>query len=243
MTTKKFIILAITAFILFLLGLYVYADDVLPCDKASPLSGQLTIGYDSRYMFRGVEVFPNHSSLLSSDLSVSLDGFTADIWGAAAGTGDYKEIDYTLSYTHSLFSDLNGTVGYIYYSYPTERIPNTQEVFVGLSLDKWEFVTPSVTYWYDFDQLQASYLEARLTGHVKVCSHFTLNPYVAASYSFRYNSPKNAFNDIEMGVSGDIILTSNLTFSPYISYGYPMDAIRDFQSQQWWGGAKLSVSF
>ena len=119
-------------------------------------------GWDSLYMFRGVNVLGNGNGLywLGADVGVSPwenGTFTAGVWygvgswwnGANAQTR-YGELDVFAEYTHT-FGDLALTAGWIYYWYPTTSQAQN-EIYFGAAYDiaiGSVTITPNTTYYYN----------------------------------------------------------------------------------------------
>ncbi|HLB73523.1 MAG TPA: hypothetical protein VJJ98_05855 [Sedimentisphaerales bacterium] len=106
--------------------------------------------YVSRYIWRGMDTYPNNHSAIQPSIDIDFygTGFGLNTWWSRAnGSGfeNSEEIDYTLYYWNSLFEDepyaTECTIGWVYYSYPDEpkRVANTQEVYASLS---WPNIWP-----------------------------------------------------------------------------------------------------
>jgi len=131
-------------------------------------------GWDSLYMFRGVNVLGNGNGLywLGADASVSPwenGTITAGVWygvgshwnGANSQTR-YGELDIFAEYTHT-FGNLSATVGWVLYWYPNGQWENQgtgegyygtaqNEIYFGLAYDielGSITITPNTTYYYN----------------------------------------------------------------------------------------------
>jgi len=131
-------------------------------------------GWDSLYMYRGVNVLGNGNGLywLGGDVSVTPwenGSITAGIWygvgshwnGANTGV-PYGELDVFLDYTHT-FGNLAASIGWVYYHYPSVQIfdaagntfqynGNQNEIYFGLAYDielGSITITPNTTYYYN----------------------------------------------------------------------------------------------
>jgi hypothetical protein len=150
-------------------------------------SADLSTGWDSLYMFRGVNVLrfdqdgnkqKYGSSLYWTQLDVSFmptenDTFTLGSWMAfGIGNTRYKEFDGIVNYAHT-FGDLEVSVGYIFYYYLnsvnyqnelTAKLAYTFNLPAGITL------VPSLTYFFnlgpDFHDFR------RGTGVVETASSF-----------------------------------------------------------------------
>jgi len=244
-----------------------FAGDVVVDGKASkevkieekaesPFTVNFSLGYDSEYIFRGVDILnfaTDDGDLVWADLNISAYGFTAGAWYAEAiHKGDdkleYSELDLYLSYTKAL-GPINLTGGYIFYLFPDNGETYTHELNIGISTSAIPFVTPSLTYYHDLEEddkdvYDGGYLEFKLASSFPiVAERVSIDPYALVSYDFEYNSADTDWNNVQVGVAIPVKLTPNITFSAYTSYSWALSAIEDFQNDELWGGAKVAFSF
>ncbi len=126
-------------------------------------------GWDSLYMFRGVNVLGNGNGIywLNAGLGIvpwENGEFTANFWygvgswwnGANTQT-TYGELDVSVGYSHS-FGPLTLSTGWIYYYFPNspdafDNIPTSQnEIYFGAAYDievGSVTLTPNTTYYYN----------------------------------------------------------------------------------------------
>ena len=159
---------------------------------------ELSTGWDSLYMFRGVNVLrfdqdgneqKYGSSLYWTQLSVSFmptenDTITLGGWMAfGIGRTQYKEFDGIVNYTHA-FGDLEVGVGYIFYYYLNSVLYQnelTASLAYTFNLPKGITLTPSLAYYFnlgpDFDDFRegtgvvetaSSFLVARLDASIPI---------------------------------------------------------------------------
>jgi hypothetical protein len=148
---------------------------------------ELSTGWDSLYMFRGVNVLrfdqdgneqKYGSSLYWTQVSVSFmptenDTITLASWMAfGIGRTNYKEFDGIVNYTHA-FGDLEVGLGYIFYYYLNSVLYQnelTASLAYTFNLPKGITLTPSVAYFFnvgpDFDDFREG------TGVVETASSF-----------------------------------------------------------------------
>lgn len=181
-------------------------------------SAALSTGWDSLYMFRGVNVISHGaygntsnygSGIYWTDLSFTWnitpnDFLTIGSW-AAFGTSNtsYKEVDIYTNYTHTI-GDLALSAGYIfYYVFPTGSDLYSHELNVKAA---YTFhvgsatITPSIAYFFNLgpDSVDSSngiakeassYLLLRVDGSVPVYKDIvSLAPWLAYGTNFQYNS-------------------------------------------------------
>lgn len=182
----------------------------------------LSTGWDSLYMFRGVNVLPGFldygSSLYWTDLSVTFnlsenDFLTIGSWVAfGIGETNYKEFDGYAAYTHT-FGNLAVSLGYTYYQIlSTTYGLYSHELSAGVAYDIAVgpvTITPGLNYFFNvgpapenrgFVEQTGSYLEARVDFNVPVYKDVVaLTPWAAFGTNFRYNltekdNPPSPFN-------------------------------------------------
>ena len=111
----------------------------------------LDISYVSRYLWLGIDSYPeNHSAIQHSiDIDLYGTGFGVNVWWLRAnrsGFENLEEIDYILYYYNSLFEGKSYATDYklswCYYNYPDEprRAGDMQEVNVTFS---WPNICPA----------------------------------------------------------------------------------------------------
>jgi hypothetical protein len=180
----------------------------------------LATGWDSLYMFRGVNVLGANqdygSSLYWTDLSFTWnitdnDFLTVGTWMAfGLGNTAYKEFDLYATYTHT-FGNLAVSFGYVFYYYLNSELYQNElnaKVAYTIELPAGITITPSVTYFFnvgpDFENFErgsgavetaSSYLLARIDGSVPLYKDIlSLAPWIGFGTSFDFNA-KNANND------------------------------------------------
>lgn len=241
-------------------------------EELPPWSGSLSTGWDSLYMFRGVNQLPGPggygSSLSWTALSLTWsptanDSFTVASWAAfGLGESDYKEIDGTLTYTRTL-GDLSLSAGYALYavlSAPGGLYSNELNVSAAYSLGLGPVtLTPGVRYDFTlgpepenggYIQSGAGYLEVRLDGEVAVCGDFLQAAgWVAAGFGFGYNfledseQPFSGADHVEMGFALPIALGPRISVSPYVAYSHTWVQLIGTRRDTFWGGVAVEISF
>lgn len=120
---------------------------------------EITTDFFSKYVWRGT--LPTDDPVWQPGISMTYENITAGIWANmdldGTFSGDFTEVDYYVDYSGSITDTLGYSVGYIYYNFPELASgSDTQEVYVGLSLDT--LLSPSVTMYYDFDAVEGYYI-------------------------------------------------------------------------------------
>ncbi len=231
----------------------------------------LSTGWDSLYMFRGVNVLRGDMSYGSgiywTDLSFTWnitdnDFLTVGSW-VAFGTQktNYKELDVYTSYTHT-FGDLAVSFGYIFYyvwASPLYSHELNAKVAYTFNLPAGITITPSLTYFFNLgpnvgeDQGIApdasSFLLARVDAGIPIYKDIiSLAPWIGFGTNFRYNSNQdghffNGANNLELGLGMPIKINDTITLYGYVAYSNQWYDLIGTRPSTFWGGAKVTFSF
>jgi hypothetical protein len=220
------------------------AKQIVTSEKAPIVSGQLSLGYDSKYIFRGVNVIPK-SGLGTSELNVQLYDFSFNVWGATGTDVRYQEIDFAVAYAKAFLNNhLTLGIGYTHYTYPSIGVRDSDEVFVYASTNILQpYITPTVTYYRSLRGIVGGYLEAKVETSYKLCNYATLKPYALVSYDLGYNvAGNNDFNNFQIGTAIEMRV-GRAKISPYVAYSIPLEALKNTQTNEFWGGVKINFEF
>jgi Bacterial protein of unknown function (Gcw_chp) len=231
--------------------------------KESPYKVSFTLGYDSQYIFRGVDI-TGDTGIAWGDVNFTAYGLNFGAWYAITPYGhNYKELDLYLSYTYD-FGPIALTAGYIFYLFPEGSPPGTDidgdgspdrntythEFNFGISSFAIPFITPSVFVYWDpnddgDDIIDGVYLEGKIKSSIPIVKDvFSIDPYALVSYSFGYNSPTDDWNNFQAGLELPFHFAKYFTISATGSVSVPFDAISDFSDDyELWGGGKINFSF
>lgn len=180
----------------------------------------LSTGWDSLYMFRGVNVLRGDlnygSGIYWTDLSFTWnitdnDFLTVGSW-VAFGTQktNYKELDVYTNYTHT-FGDLAVSFGYIFYyvwASPLYSHELNAKVAYTFNLPAGITITPSLAYYFNLgpdnttsDQgiapIASSFLSARIDAGVPIYKDIvSLTPWIAFGTNFEYNPKVESNGDL-----------------------------------------------
>ena len=187
-------------------------------EEAKPAwNASLSTGWDSLYMFRGVNVLRGSDKDYGDGLYWTGGSFTYNLtdsdsitispWQAFGMASDttYKEFDLAVNYAHTI-DKLTLGLGYTFYDVwqaadSSTYFANEISASVAYNIDLgFMSLVPSVTYYYNLgpdnsagkDYVGAvssasSYLNLRLDSSIPVTSRISLAPYVAYGINFRYN--------------------------------------------------------
>jgi hypothetical protein len=251
--TMKCLIPTITATLLFTnalayAGTAISSPTAVAADTAeSGPEFEVSLGYDTNYIFRGEELFKDTAwgqldaaFNLSSNTSLSFMG-----WYADAINADYNELD--------IHADLNVdagfaqfSAGYASYIYPrgalgdNEGIGSEDEAVLSVSKSIGK-VDLSVLAAYNFDR-EGTYFEFSAGTSIPVVSKLSLDPSVVLGYSSGYFA-QNGLTHVLLTLAAPISLTDSITLKPYIAGNIPLSVLDENQDARFFAGVALSFSF
>jgi len=154
-------------------------------------------------------------------LEISRYNFYADFWGnlgltkRQTGGSDFSEFDVTLGYKAPVKA-FELRVGLIDYLYPNTTNSETREVFFAFSYPN-PVLTPRVQYFYDFDEVNGSYLFLALEHQFAFLNQkATLTPGVSSGWGsapynkYNFKVKEDAFDDGNVYASFEYKLTDTL---------------------------------
>ncbi len=215
----------------------------------------------SKYVWRGQNVVDDW--VLQPSVGIGYKGFTASVWGNmdlhgdAVDDGELNEVDYVIDYSNTFPGQeiLAYSVGAIYYDFPNTSFPGTAEIYGGLSASVP--LSPSVTWFYDFDEADGSYFQFSVGHGVEKVAQWTTDAYcdleVGASLAYAsggyddyyFGVDDSAFNDLTLS-AGVPVTIGNWTIKPIVAYSTMIDSdIREAtgKSDNLWGGISIAVEF
>jgi len=120
---------------------------------AEELSISSTFGWESEYIFRGVQLADEY---FSPAIDLSYGDFYAGLWAALPVDSEYgNEVDFYAGYGFGLSETISADVGFTYYTYPDagsdffDSDVNTFEIYGGLSFEA--AFSPAIYVFYDLD--------------------------------------------------------------------------------------------
>lgn len=204
---------------------------------------EFTLGYDSKYMWRGLN-FLGNKGIATGDLNFSAYGLNAGVWYAEGLDTHYHEVNFYGSYGHD-FGPIALEAGYLYYYYPTDPKPNkTHEVYIAASTSVIPYITPSLAFYYDVDVYEGGYLELRFDGSFPVYKEIvSLEPWVSVAYDFDLITYGDNWNNFEVGLAVPFQITDYLSFRTYVAASFPVEELKKYEDNEVWGGASLTFTF
>jgi hypothetical protein len=224
------------------------------------VTGSAALGYNSIYEFRGVDLGSNMVEA-SAGLSTTINGFgiTASAWYATvndnANNVTPNELDLTLGITKTL-GPVTLSGGYIYYNFFDLTDFNTQEVYLGASMEVIAGISANVTAYRDFDLYDAWYFDCNLSKTFKPTSSVdivtTVGIGLADDHGLQLKSSGeklDGYQSCYAMITVPWTIRKGVTLAPYIKYvcaddelvsDYPGGVVGE---QHLIGGIKLNLTF
>ena len=211
------------------------------------LGFSLALGYDSTYVFRGLDLGDN---LVWGDISYANDfggplEFSVGAWYASTNGDDGDEFDELDVYggVSASVGAIDLSTGVIFYYFP-DVDDNTFEIYgsAGTSIGGLGL---EVYYGYDTELNGGSAYYAVSAGYsIPLGDSASLDLSAAISYGDDYNFEGTGFNNVDVRLALPIALTDAATLEPYIAGNIPIDGLDDTgEDDIVYGGVSISVSF
>jgi hypothetical protein len=232
-----------------------------PAPQDDSLGITATIGYDSSYVFRGINLADNWVSA-AIDWSLPLTNTVKLNLGASYGSsaGDsFLGIDGVsferLELAAGLTADLGGAelgLGYRWYHNMGDAdlvLDDAHEVGLTVATKVGPLNVGAGAY-YDF-QGEGWYFEVGVNTEVKVTESISLVPGASIGYHSDYTwgfdraiagNTGDGFTAVNLSLALPIKLTKTATLTPFIAWNLPIDALED-EDDQIHGGVSISVKF
>ena len=213
----------------------------LSADKvaAEDIGAEVSVGYDTDYMFRGVNL---GEDLLWSDVNVSTtltDGLDLGVGAWYANVADdagNDELDIYAGLSTSM-GDISLDLGATYYYYPDPVAgEGTLEFGVGFGTSVGPFDL-SLGLYYDID-LEAAYYE------VGAATSFDLTDTMAVDVGGALgNFDGDTLTALTFTIGVPITLSDSASLSPYVGVNIPLDDYEDEFGDDIYSGLSLTVGF
>ncbi|MDR0676271.1 MAG: hypothetical protein LBF97_04430 [Elusimicrobiota bacterium] len=238
---NKIKIISIISMIIFLSFGALFGEGLLENDIVSI---NTSVGYVSKYVPRGF--IGDKNSVIQTDFSVSLYNFTAEVFATQAlhkdDNGDVvgNEVDYILQYDRTFFENLNLSLGYAIYAYPSKETdsPDYSEIYFKASYNF--LITPSL-FFGDDPHNGWKYFEFGLSYSQSIVEKLGLD--LGATYGNNSGIKGSEGSYINLGLTINAKLTDNLTISPnvHLLSGRTKDLKKD-KDNEVYGGVSLGYS-
>lgn len=236
---------------------------------SAEIEGEVHVGYSNEYNFRFVD---QGNDLIEAgiDLATEYNGFGVsagawygswDAYGAAGAAGvNADELDVYAAASYA-FDPVTIELGYIYYYFPDTTGIDTQEVYLGASLDLPFGIGFGSTFYYDFDTYNGWYWDNAISYSFVFNDCLSLD--LAAGVAFAHGNElqgsvrptaggvapsKDGYQGYYLSAALPWSPMENLTISPYVKY---TDGDSDLQTdlngfgggEHVIGGVTVAVSF
>ena len=205
------------------------------------LGAEVSVGYDSSYIFRGVDFGDN---LIWGDVNIAMPltdtvELSLGTWYASLADSDYDELNVYGGISVDLGAFELG-LGATWYYFPTGGDDIFEPgVSLGTSVGPLDL---SLGYYYDTD-VDGSYIELAAESTIELTDTISLVPGVSVSYGDDYYGV-SGFNNVGLSLALPIALTDTATLTPYIAGSIAIDKLEDNgEDDHLYGGISLSVSF
>jgi hypothetical protein len=224
------------------------------------VTGSVAVGYNSIYEFRGVDLGSNMVEA-SANLATTYNGFgfSASAWYATvndnANNPTPNELDLTLGITKSL-GPVNLSGGYIYYYFSEQTKFNTQELYLGASMELFAGISAAATAYRDIDLFNGWYFDFNLSRTFKPSSCVdivtTVGLGLADDHGWQLKSNGNTLDGYQQWyamVSVPWTIRKGVTLAPYLRYvNADSDLVSDVPGgatgqDHLIGGLKLTIAF
>ncbi len=230
--------------------------DTAPAAEDKP-TASLSVDVLSQYIFRGV-AYSADSVVMQPTATYGYKGLSLAVWGnfdtsekLYSRHARWNETDLTFSYSREIVENLNGTVGYIWYSL-VNASDDSNEFFFGLSY-AFPWLTVGVTAYREFHAYPGWWMQIDLSRNFKL-PWYDMSVDVGASFGYLDGETQH-FADFHSGTllaALNIPINKYITISPRVGFAFPLtgdgeDNIRanswDGQGSHVFGGIRLVASF
>ena len=207
------------------------------------LGFEVGVGYDSKYVFRGVD-FGDHSVWASVDYGMpitdSIDLGLGVWYETIADKGaDFEELDVIAGLSIAA-GPVDLGLGAIWYYFPADGSDALElGASVGASAGPLDL---GAAVAYDLE-VEGWYFEVSAESTIELTDSISLVPGVLVSYGDDYYGV-SGFNNVGLSLALPIALTDAATLTPYIAGSIALDGLDDLgEDDHLYGGVSLSVSF
>jgi hypothetical protein len=221
-------------------------------DSWFPFYGSVDVGYDSSYMFRGVNLGDrapwagldlNYD--FSESLSLNFGAWYINPTGQTFGTDANDELDvygYLLFPLGPLEVAVGGT-GFFF----TEAGDRSSEWGLALGYSVMDFVDLGFEWWADLNAGSTGgtghYFEVNASKSFDITDWLAFTVATGISYTDDYFFV-SSWNHVYATGGLSFALTENMAFDAYIGGNWPIEELKDLgEKDRVYGGASVSVSF
>jgi len=216
-----------------------------PATAAVEVTGDAYAGINSMYLWRGFDL-SNSDPVAQGGMDMSFNGLTFSYWSNLDfNSGELNETDITIDYSMKLGENLSLSAGNIFYA--LDGAPDTNELYLGLSLGA--LLSPTVTIYYDYDKAE----ETGLFYTLSVSHELSISDELGLSFGglVSYNSRSDyavgdysALHNYELNFGASYALSDQLSLDGFLTYSDALsDSAEEVIEDQFVGGTSLTISF
>jgi hypothetical protein len=230
------------------------------CQPVAPAADEglgftVGVGYDTDYIFRGVE-FARHlvsgsidyvmpiTPALSLDLNAWYGASAGDHAAPFAGGGSYGELDLSAWLQYEVCKDTKIGVKYTWYDYvgnAGKTVKDISEVGITITTKLYDFDLGAGAY-YDWTAA-GEYYEASVSRTFEINSWLSIQPGVLVSFASHYYGVSGG-NHVKPWLAFPIKLSKTATLTPYVAGNLPYGSLNNLgEKKRVYGGVALSVTF
>jgi uncharacterized protein (TIGR02001 family) len=232
------------------LGITAILPGTVRAEEEKP-TAELAMGAYSQYVWRGF-AFSDKSVVLQPSLTVSYQGFAANLWGnldtdeVGLDTANWNETDMTVSYDGAA-GKIGYGVGWIYYN--VDGAADTQELYATISVDT--LLSPTLTYYTDIAHLPGLYVTLGISHSLPVAEGLALDLGAQVGY-LDDEADYSELHDGLLSVSMTFALNDYVSLTPELYYSLALSseaetAIQavsyDGDDSHVYGGVSASLAF
>ena len=237
---------------LFLAGILMVSGTVFAAEVTT------AVDVNSAYVWRGITF--NDGVVVQPSVNVAAEnGFNLNVWGNldvddyddALDSGEFSEVDLTMSYTHQA-GPVALTAGYIEYLFPTTGaggVEGTREVYLDASVAPADGFSVGLTSYYDFDEVDDFYLNPYLGYGMELMPKLSMSlragaGYAGEDFAAAYGGKDSGFFEYTLSAGLTYAVMDNVSVSGRVAY---TDSIDDDvlveQDTNFYGGVGVAVTF
>ncbi len=208
-----------------------------------PLGFEVGLGYDSKYVFRGVD-FGDHSVWASLDYAMpitdSIDFGIGAWYESILDEGDsYEELDLLAGLSFA-FGSFDAGLGVIWYYFPDD---GSDALEIGGSLGTSVGPVDLGSYVGYDESTDGWYFEASAETTIELTDNIALVPGALISYADSYYGV-SGWNNVGLSLALPIALSDTATVTPYVAGSLAIDSLLAIgEDDHFYGGVALSVTF
>jgi hypothetical protein len=222
----------------------VFAEEDATQDAGNAWSVSLSQTFADKYVWRGIQF--NGEGVSQTEVSIGYDAgdagaFGLTVWGNLdldsenSTAGQFSELDYVLSWEKT-YDNITASAGFIFYDFSEVGGGDTQEFYVGVTLDTVAF-TPSLTVYYDIEDADGFYVEASASHSFALGENHSLDLGATLGWADEdqganyYGGANSGVAHYSLSASVDFPVGESLTITPSIMYYSLLSDANDLTGQ------------